>query len=50
MKKRNYIAKHMNKVHKPKRIEDKRYKQQLKEMEKDIRQVRIIQKEIYETE
>jgi hypothetical protein len=39
----------MNRFHKPKRIEDKRYKEQLKQMDKDIQQVRTIQKEIYET-
>jgi len=50
MKKRNYIAKHMNRFHKPKRIEDKRYKEQIRRMEQDIQQVKTIQKEIYETE
>ena len=37
----------MNKFNKPKRLEDKRYKEQLKNMEKDIKQVRTIQEEIY---
>ena len=49
MKNRNYIAKHMNRFNRPKRIEDKRYKDQLRRMEEDIKQVRNIQKEIYET-
>jgi len=40
----------MNRFHKPKRIEDKRYKEQLRRMEEDIKQVKTIQKEIYETE
>ena len=40
----------MNRFHKPKRIEDKRYKEQIRRMEQDIQQVKTIQKEIYETE
>ena len=40
----------MNRFHKPKRIEDKRYKEQIRKMEQDIQQVKTIQKEIYETE
>ena len=44
----NPIAKHLYKFNKPKRIEDKRYKEQLKQMDKDIREVRKMQKEIYE--
>ena len=47
MKNKNPIAKYMNKFNKPKRLEDKRYKEQLKNMEKDIKQVRTIQEEIY---
>jgi hypothetical protein len=43
----NPVAKHLNKFNRPKRIEDKRYKQRLKEMEKDIREVRRMQKDIY---
>ena len=43
----NPVAKHLNKFNKPKRIADKRYKEQLKQMNKDIREVRRIQKEIY---
>ena len=45
--KNNPVAKHMNRFHKPKRMEDKRYKQQLKEMDKEIQEVRRMQKEIY---
>ncbi len=44
---KNPVAKHMNRFHKPKRIEDKRYKKRLKEMEKEIREVKNMQKEIY---
>jgi len=43
----NPVAKHLNKFNKPKRIEDKRYKEQLKQMNKDIQEVRRMQKEIY---
>jgi len=43
----NPIAKHLYKFNKPKRIEDKRYKEQLKQMNKDIREVRKMQKDIY---
>ena len=39
----------MNRFNKPKRIEDKRYRDQLRRMEEDIKQVKSIQKEIYET-
>ena len=46
----NPVAKHLNKFNKAKRIEDKRYKQQLKEMEKQVREVKRMQKEIYEME
>lgn len=45
--KNNPVAKHMNRFHKPKRIEDKRYKKQLQQMEKDIQEVRNMQKKIY---
>ena len=44
---KNPIAKNLNKYNRPKRIEDKRYKERLKEMEKDIREVRKMQKDIY---
>ena len=40
----------MNRFHKPKRIEDKRYKKQLQQIEKDIREVKNMQKKIYEME
>lgn len=43
----NPIAKYINKYNRPKRIEDKRYKEQLKQMDKDIREVRKMQKDIY---
>jgi len=43
----NPVAKHLNKFNKPKRIADKRYKEQLKQMDKDIREVRKMQKDIY---
>jgi len=43
----NPVAKHLNKFNKPKRIADKRYKQRLKEMEKEVREVKNMQKEIY---
>ena len=36
----NPVAKNLHKFHKPKRIEDKRYKKQIKRMEKEIREVR----------
>ena len=45
---KNPVAKYMNRFHKPKRIKDKRYQEQLKQMEKDIREVRRMQKDIYE--
>jgi hypothetical protein len=45
--KNNPVAKHMNRFHKPKRIEDKRYKKQLQQMEKDIREVKNMQEKIY---
>ena len=45
----NPVAKNLPKFHKPKRIEDKRYKEQLKQMDKDIREVRKMQKNIYES-
>jgi hypothetical protein len=44
----NPVAKHLNKFNKPKRIADKRYKQRLKEMEKEVREVKNMQKKIYE--
>ena len=44
---KNPVAKYMNRFHKPKRIEDKRYKKQLQQMEKDIREVRNMQEKIY---
>jgi len=44
----NPVAKHLNKFNKPKRIADKRYKQRLKEMEKEVREVKNMQKTIYE--
>lgn len=44
---KNPIAKHMNRFNKAKRIEDKRYKKQLQQMEKDIREVRNMQEKIY---
>ena len=40
----------MNRFHKPKRIEDKRYKKQLQQMEKEVREVKNMQKKIYEME
>ena len=43
----NPVAKHLNDYHRPKRIEDKRYKEQLKQMDKDIREVKNMQKDIY---
>jgi hypothetical protein len=43
----NPVAKNLHKFHKPKRIEDKRYKKQIKRMEKEIREVRNMQKDIY---
>jgi hypothetical protein len=45
--KNNPVAKHMNRFHKPKRIEDKRYKKQLQQMEKDIQEVKNMQEKIY---
>jgi len=45
----NPVAKHLNDYHRPKRIEDKRYKEQLKQMDKDVREVRRMQKNIYES-
>jgi len=48
--KNNPVAKHMNRFHKPKRMEDKRYKAQLKQMEKEVREVKNMQKKIYEME
>jgi hypothetical protein len=44
---KNPIAKHMNRFNKSKRIEDKRYKKQLQQMEKDIREVKNMQEKIY---
>jgi len=43
----NPVAKNLNKFNKPKTIADKRYKERLKEMDKDIREVRKMQKDIY---
>ena len=48
LRRKNPVAKHLNDYHRPKRIEDKRYKEQLKQMDKDIQEVRRMQKEIYE--
>lgn len=47
MSRTNPVAKHLNKFNKPKRIADKRYKEQLKQMDKDIREVKRMQKDIY---
>lgn len=47
MSRKNPVAKYLNKFNKAKRIEDKRYKKRLKEMEKEIREVKNMQKEIY---
>ena len=44
----NPVAKHLNKFNKPKRIADKRYQKQLKRMEKEIREVKQMQRDIYE--
>ena len=44
---KNPVAKHLNKFNKPKTIEDKRYQKRLKEMEKEIREVKNMQKKIY---
>jgi hypothetical protein len=46
-KRNNPVAKNLHKFHKPKRIEDKRYKKQIKRMEKEIREVKNMQKDIY---
>ena len=46
-KKNNPVAKNLNRFHKPKRIEDKRYKEQLKQMDKEIQEVKKMQKDIY---
>jgi hypothetical protein len=43
----NPVAKNLHKFHKPKRIEDKRYQEQIKRMEKEIREVKNMQKDIY---
>ena len=48
--KKNHVAKHMNRFHKTTRIEEKRYKKQLQQMEKDIQKVKNMQKKIYEME
>lgn len=39
----------MNRFNKPKRIEDKRYKKQLEQMDKDVQAVKNMQSKIYET-
>lgn len=44
---KNPIAKHMHRFNKAKRIEDKRYKKQLQQMEKDIKEVKNMQDKIY---
>jgi len=44
----NPVAKHLNKFNKPKRIADKRYKAQLKRMEREVREVKRMQKNMYE--
>jgi hypothetical protein len=44
----NPVAKHLNKFNKAKRIEDKRYKKQLKRMEKEVQQVKHMQRTIYQ--
>ena len=46
-KRNNPVAKNLNKFNKPKTIADKRYKERLKEMDKEIQEVRKMQKEIY---
>jgi hypothetical protein len=45
----NPVAKNLHKLNKfkPKRIADKRYKKQIKRMEKEIREVKNMQKDIY---
>jgi len=43
----NPVAKHLNKFNKPKRIADKRYKKQIKRMEKEIQEVKKMQQQIY---
>ena len=48
-RRKNPVARNLNKYNKPKRIEDKRYKEQLKQMDKDIQKVRRMQKDIYES-
>lgn len=47
MSRKNPVAKHLNTFNKPKTIADKRYKKRLKEIEKEIRKVKNMQKEIY---
>jgi len=47
LRRKNPVARNLNKHNRPKRIEDKRYKEQLKQMDKDIREVRKMQKDIY---
>ena len=44
----NPVAKNLHKFHKPKRIEDKRYKEQLRRMEREVREVKRMQKNMYE--
>ena len=44
----NPVAKNLYKFHKPKRMEDKRYKEQLKRMEREVREVKRMQKNMYE--
>jgi hypothetical protein len=41
-------SKNLNRFHKPKRIEDKRYKEQLRRMEREVREVKNMQKNMYE--
>jgi|TARA_R110002126_G_scaffold135471_1_gene279675 hypothetical protein len=44
----NPVAKHLNKFNKPKRIEDKRYKKQIKRMMKELQEQQEAYKKQYE--
>ena len=44
----NPVAKNLHKFYKPKRMEDKRYKEQLRRMEREVREVKRMQKNMYE--
>ena len=44
----NPVAKNLYKFNKPKRMEDKRYKEQLRRMEREVREVKRMQKNMYE--